>query len=55
MKKIDNIKFTFGMEDYVKASNKASREISLGNGFVSTHKVFKNKKVYDRKRDKKVF
>lgn len=40
--------------DYVKAVKIADWEMNKGNGFVSTHKVFKNKKAYDRKRDKKV-
>lgn len=48
----------FGFEDYVKANRIASRneqfERNGGGQFVSTHKVFKNKKKYDRKRDKQV-
>jgi hypothetical protein len=43
-----------GMADFIKAIKIADREMGLGNGFVSTHKVFKNKKAYNRKRDKKV-
>ena len=45
---------TIGIEDYIKAVKIADREMGLGNGFTATHKVFKNKKAYDRKRDKKV-
>jgi len=36
-------------KDFIKAIKIADREVSLGNGFKSTHKVFKNKKAYDRK------
>lgn len=55
MKKNKNTnKVTFGVMDYIKAVKIADREMGLGNGFVATHKVFKNKKAYDRKRDKKV-
>jgi len=43
--KIKNI----GVQDYMKAVKIADRELGLGNGFVSTHKTFKNKKAYDRK------
>ena len=53
MKTMKN-KVTFGVEDYVKAVKIADREMGLGNGFVATHKVFKSKKAYDRKRDKRV-
>lgn len=54
MKKLENIRFIFGVEDYVKANKIASRNDGLANGFVAKHKVHKNKKAYDRKRDKKV-
>lgn len=40
------------VNDYVKAIKIADREMGLGNGFVSTHKVFKNKKAYNRKDNK---
>lgn len=43
-----------GKADFIKAVKMADREMGLGNGFVATHKVFKNKKAYDRKRDKRV-
>lgn len=49
-----NKKMTIGVNDYIKAVKIADREMGLGNGFTATHKVFKNKKAYDRKRDKKV-
>ena len=41
---------TFTKEDTLKASRKASREISLENstGWVSTHKVHKSLKDYKR-------
>jgi len=55
MKKNKNIKkMTIGIEDYIKAVKIADREMGLGNGFTATHKVFRSKKAYDRKRDKKV-
>jgi hypothetical protein len=51
----NNRKMTVGgVEDYIKAVKIADREMGLGNGFVATHKVYKNKKAYDRKRDKKI-
>lgn len=43
-----------GVDDYIRAVRIADREMGLDNGFKSTHKVFKNKKTYNRKRDKKV-
>jgi len=41
--------------DYIKAVKKADREIQLSNqsGWVSTNKIHKSKKVYDRKNNKK--
>lgn len=54
MKAKSNNKMTIGVIDYIKAVKMADREIGLGNGFISTHGVFKNKKAYNRKRDKKV-
>ena len=38
------------VKDYLKAIRKADREIELERqpGWRSVHKVFKNKKVYDR-------
>ena len=47
-------KITFGINDFIKANKIASREINLGDGFISMHKIHKNKKAYDRRRDKKV-
>lgn len=54
MKNKKNIKTIGGVQDYIKAVKIADREINAGNGFISCHKIFKNKKAYDRKRDKKV-
>ena len=55
MKTLKNTnKVTFGVEDYIKAVKIADREMGLGNGFVATHKVFKNKKAYNRKDNKKI-
>ncbi len=54
MKAINKNKMTFGVNDYIKAVKTADREIGLGDGFVATHKVFKNKKAYNRK-DNKIF
>ena len=45
---------TFGINDFVKANKIADREMNLGNGFVSNHKIFKNKKAYNRKDNKVV-
>lgn len=42
----------FGINDFVKANKIANREINLGNGFVSNHKIYKNKKAYNRKDNK---
>ena len=44
-------------EIFLKAFRKANREIELQRNdgkWVSTHRVWKNKKKYDRKRDGKV-
>jgi len=43
------------VNDYVKANRKGSRDAELENctGWVSTHKVHKSKKSYNR-RDKKI-
>jgi hypothetical protein len=49
MKKILHI----GIKDYIKAVKIADRDLNLGNGFRSIHKIFRNKKAYDRKRDKR--
>lgn len=54
MKNNKNIRTIGGTMDYIKAVKKADREINMGNGFVSVHKIFKNKKAYDRKRDKNI-
>ncbi len=52
-KKKANRKIT--IEDYVKAVKKADREIQLeaSAGWVSTSRVHKSKKIYDRKSIKK--
>lgn len=42
------------IEDYIKAIKKADREeeLSQSSGWRRVTKIHKNKKVYDRKRDK---
>ena len=55
MKTNKNTKMTIGVNDFIKAVKIADREIGLGNGFVSTHKVYKNKKDYNRKDNKVAF
>ena len=44
--------------DVIKALNKANRDIAFerngGGQFVAQTKVYKNKKKYNRKRDKKI-
>ena len=47
-------KLHIGILDYIKAIKIADRELNFGNGFKSVSKIFKNKKAYDRKRDKKI-
>lgn len=47
-----------GIEDYIKANRKVSREIEMqmnGGRWVAKDRPHKNKKMYDRKRDKKNF
>lgn len=48
-------KQTITVFDYLKAVRKADREIELEKqpGWKSVHKIFKNKKAYDRKTYKK--
>jgi len=45
------------IKDYIKAVKKADREIQLTEqvGWVSTNKIHKSKKIYDRKVEKKNF
>lgn len=45
-----------GLEDYIKANRKASREIELEQhvGWVAVDRPHRNKKLYDRKRDRRV-
>lgn len=44
------------VEDYVKAIKKADRDIQLeaANGWQALTRIHKSKKLYDRKRDKKI-
>lgn len=48
---------TITIEDYIKAVKKADREdeLSQSAGWKRTTSIHKNKKAYDRKRDKKNF
>lgn len=45
-----------GIDDYIKANRKASREIELEThvGWVAVDRPHKNKKLYDRKRDRRI-
>ena len=54
MKKNKTIKIVFDLDDWLNANRRASRLIEIENGNKPTRKVHKNKKKYDRKRDKKV-
>jgi hypothetical protein len=47
-------KLHIGILDYIKAVKIADRELSLGNGFKAVSKIFRNKKAYNRKRDRKI-
>lgn len=45
------------VDDYIKANKKASREIELernGGRWIAVDRPHKNKKAYDRKRDRKI-
>ena len=56
MKKIKKQKMTIG-EDYFKIQRKISREIELernGGRWIAIDRPWKNKKLYNRKRDKKI-
>ena len=57
MKKKAKVKTKIVLADYIKAVKKADREIQLkrSSGFQRVTKVHKNKKAYDRQRDKKNF
>lgn len=49
-------KMTIGLDDYIKVNRKLSREEELarnGGRWVAKDRPHKNKKAYDRKRDKK--
>ena len=48
MKKILHI----GIKDFIKAIKIADRELGLDNGFKCIHKIYKSKKIYDRKNNK---
>jgi len=52
MKRIKKTKKHIGLEDYIKAAKKGSREAEqelLGPGFHCIHKVHRSKKTYTRK------
>lgn len=57
MKKKKKAKGKITIEDYVKAVKKADREneLSQSAGWKRTTSIHKNKKAYDRKREKKSF
>jgi hypothetical protein len=54
MKKGETIKIKFTKNDRLKANRRASRLMEIESGIRPKSKVHKNKKKYDRKRDKKV-
>lgn len=46
-----------GMDEYLKANRKAARELELeqnGGRWIAVNRPHKNKKQYDRKRDRRV-
>lgn len=49
-------KISFGEEDYIKANKKLAREeeYSWHIGWVAVDRPHKNKKLYNRKRDRKI-
>ncbi|MDR2948315.1 MAG: hypothetical protein ACK5KL_02920 [Dysgonomonas sp.] len=53
--KIKKVKRKLSIDDYIKAVKKADREdeLSKSAGWKRKTNVHKNKKIYDRKRDKK--
>ena len=56
MKKIKKQNMTIG-DDYIKIQRKINREIELernGGRWIAVDRPWKNKKAYDRKRDKKI-
>ena len=57
MKKKKKAKGKITIEDYIKAVKKADRDNELSQlaGWRRTTEIHKNKKVYDRKRDKKAY
>ena len=54
MKKGKTIKIKFDLNDWLKAHRRAVRLIDIEIGFKPKTKIHKNKKAYDRKRDKKI-
>ena len=57
MKAKKTTKMVFGITDYVKANKSANRLIELernGGRWVAINRPHKNKKAYDRKRDRKI-
>lgn len=54
MSKNKNIKFTFGLKDWLLANRRACREIDVESGVSNKSKVHESKKKYKRSRDKKV-
>lgn len=55
MKKKKRILAKITINDYIKAVKKADREIQQSNqpGWISTNRIHTNKKLYNRKVDKK--
>lgn len=54
MKKDKTIIIKFDINDWLKANRRASRMIELEIGIKPKRKIHKNKKKYDRKRDRKI-
>lgn len=54
MSKNKNIKFTFGLKDWLLANRKACREIEIESGVFNKPRIHKSKKKYKRSRDKKI-
>ena len=54
MGKNKTIKIVFDLDDWLNANRRASRLIEIENGIKPKRKIHKNKKKYDRKRDKKI-
>ncbi len=43
-------KLHIGIHDFIKAVKIADREINLDNGFKSHHRIYKSRKIYNRKK-----